>query len=114
MSGVPSPVGTTVSGRIERKRAASQPYRQERERIAPLEMIARTVIMRRAELGLTQDQLAQRMGTTASVISRIESGHHQSSIATWRRLAEALDGRAVFGFEFGHARAKPTQELVHL
>ncbi len=114
MSDAPSPAGTTVSDRIQRKRAASQPYREESNRIAPLEAVARAVIMRRAELGLTQDELAKRMGTTASVISRIESGHHQASLATWRRLAEALDGRAVFGFEFGHTQDKPTQQLIHL
>lgn len=52
-----------------------------------LEEIARVVIMRRAQLGLTQQELAERMGTTKSVVSRIESGQHRTSTETLRRLA---------------------------
>ncbi len=59
------------------------------------------MIMRRAQLRLTQQELAERMGTTKSVISRIESGQHRTSTDTLRRLAEALDGHAVIGFAFG-------------
>lgn len=58
-------------------------------------------------------ELAERMTTTKSVISRIESGQHRSSTETLRRLAEALDGHAVIGFEFDSE--KPTrQDLVRL
>jgi transcriptional regulator with XRE-family HTH domain len=53
------------------------------------------------------------MGTTASVISRVESGQHRSSAETLRRLAEALEGHAVLGFEFG-TEAQPERELVTL
>ena len=53
------------------------------------------------------------MGTTASVISRIESGQHRTSAETLRRLAEALDGNAVVGFEFG-THAEPERQLVAL
>lgn len=42
--------------------------------------------MRRASLGLTQAELAARMGTTASAISRIESGHHATSAQTLKKL----------------------------
>jgi transcriptional regulator with XRE-family HTH domain len=40
------------------------------------------------------------MDTTKSVISRIESGQHRSGTDTLRRLAAALGGHAVIGFEF--------------
>jgi hypothetical protein len=40
------------------------------------------------------------METTASVISRIESGQHRTSTNTLRRLADALDGRAMLAFAF--------------
>jgi transcriptional regulator with XRE-family HTH domain len=69
--------------------------------------------MRRAQLGLSQRQIAERMGTTMSVISRIESGQHRTSTETLRRLAEALDGHALLGFEFG-TDADPAHELVAL
>lgn len=73
----------------------------------------RLVILRRARLGFSQQELAERMGTTASAISRIESGQHRTSTETLRRLAEALEGHAVLGFDFGTAR-HPEQELVQL
>jgi transcriptional regulator with XRE-family HTH domain len=69
--------------------------------------------MRRAGLGLTQEQLAERMGTSHSAISRIESGQHRTSVATLERLAQALDVRFVMGFESGPQEA-PVRELVSL
>jgi len=53
------------------------------------------------------------MGTTASAISRIESGQHATSAQTFRKLADAFGARAVLGFEFGPAK-KPERELVVL
>lgn len=108
-----SPIGTTVKDHIEHKRSKSPSYRDAQARLRPFEQLARVVIMRRAELGLSQQDLAERMGTTASVISRIESGQHRTSTETLRRLAEALEGHAVLGFEFGTTR-RPQQELVRL
>ena len=107
------PIGTTVEADIQRKLTQSRRYREAHDRLAPFEQIARVVIMRRAQLGLSQQEVAERMGTTASVISRIESGQHRTSTETLRRLAEALEGHAVFGFEFDTA-GQPEQELVRL
>jgi len=85
-----------------RRRARQDPeYRAEHERLAPYEAVARVVIMRRLELGLTQQELAVRMGTSHSAISRIESGRHRTSLATLQRLAAALEFRFVVGFESG-------------
>lgn len=95
-----SPVGSSVEDHISQRRARSAKYRETQDRLRPFEEIARVVIMRRAQLGLTQQELADRMGTTKSVISRIESGQHRTSTDTLRRLAEALDGHAVIGFKF--------------
>ena len=95
-----SPIGSSVTDGLEED-LKDPVFRAEWERIAPFEKLARIVIFRRAELGLTQAELAARMRTTASVISRIESGQHATSVRTIKRLAEALDARAVIGFEFG-------------
>lgn len=108
-----SPVGTSVEGHNASQRARSAKYRETQDRLRPFEEIARVVIMRRAHLGLTQQELADRMGTTKSVISRIESGQHRSGTDTLRRLAEALDGHAVIGFEFD-ADTATGQDLVRL
>jgi ribosome-binding protein aMBF1 (putative translation factor) len=108
-----SPVGTPVADAAKRRRRRDPAYRAAQERLASYEGIARFVIMRRAELGLTQEQVAERMGTSHSAISRIESGQHRTSVATLERLAQALEVRFVIGFETGPVEA-PVRELVSL
>lgn len=45
----------------------------------------------RTKAGLTQDAVAERMGTTKSAISRLESaGKHAPSLSTLKRYAEAV------------------------
>jgi ribosome-binding protein aMBF1 (putative translation factor) len=106
-----SPVGSTAAEGSGRRSRRSPGYRQARDRLAAYEQLARIVIRRRMELGLTQQQLAERMGTSHSAISRIESGQHATSVQTLQRLAEALEMRFVLGFEHGPAD-KPIRELV--
>lgn len=106
-----SPIGTAAAEAVRRRRRRDPAYRAAQERLAPYESIARFVIMRRAELGLTQEQLAERMGTSHSAISRIESGQHRTSVATLERLAHALEVRFVMGFETGPSDA-PVRQLV--
>lgn len=108
-----SPVGISVSEHVKQRQEQSRDYRSAQDALRPFEEIARLVIMRRAQLGLTQQQLADRMATTKSAISRIESGQHRSSTETLRRLGEALDGHAVIGFAFD-AAGPVTPELVRL
>jgi ribosome-binding protein aMBF1 (putative translation factor) len=106
-----SPAGSPAAEAAGRRARRSPGYRAARERLEPYEQLARIVIRRRTELGLTQEELAQRMGTSHSAISRIESGQHSTSVQTLQRLAAALEMRFVMGFEHGPA-AKPVRELV--
>ena len=100
-NGTMSPVGSTATEGAARRARRSAGYREAQERLAPYEQLARIVIRRRLDLGLTQEQLAQRMGTSYSAISRIESGQHNTSVQTLQRLAAALEMRFVMGFEHG-------------
>lgn len=104
------PAGTPVADHIQQS-MKDPAFRAEYERLAPFEHVARLVVRRRAKLGLSQQQLAKRMGTTASVISRIESGQHASNLSTLKRIAEALDLRFVIGFEHGPT-ARPQRDLI--
>lgn len=79
MSEQSSPVGATVVDHIEKSHEDSD-FRAEYDRLRPYEEFARIVIARRAALGLTQAELAARMGTTDSVVSRIESGQHAPTL----------------------------------
>jgi DNA-binding XRE family transcriptional regulator len=94
-----SPVGSTSRAARRLRAARSTEYRAEQERLAPYEALARMVIARRIRYSLTQDQLAERMGTSVSAISRIESGQHRPNVETLEKLGLAFGERFVFGFE---------------
>lgn len=103
--------GATSAEARGRRAARSLAYRAEQRRLAQFEEIARLVIKHRASLGLSQQELARRVGTSHSAISRIESGRHKTSVRTLQRVAEALGLRLVLGFERGPAN-NPERELV--
>lgn len=56
--------------------------------------IARTIYDLRTRAGLTQQELAARVGTTKSAICRLEDADYEGhSLTTLRRIAAALDRR---------------------
>jgi DNA-binding XRE family transcriptional regulator len=52
----------------------------------------------RAEAGLSQNELAERMSTSQAAIARLESGRYWPTIRTLRRLAEATGTRLRVSF----------------
>ena len=52
--------------------------------------ISRNIIKKRVERGWSQSELAKRMSTTQSVISRIESGDSNMTIKTLASVAAAF------------------------
>lgn len=55
--------------------------------------MAATIKRRRARLGITQAELAERVGVRLPTIGRIEIGNRRPSIDLLERLAEALHCR---------------------
>jgi len=53
--------------------------------------IAEAVIANRLKEGLTQSQLAKKVGTKQSAISRLESGSYNPSISFLEKIAKALN-----------------------
>jgi ribosome-binding protein aMBF1 (putative translation factor) len=51
--------------------------------------LASALIGARAHAGLTQEELAERMGTSQSAIARLESGRSRPSTTTLAKLAAA-------------------------
>ncbi len=94
-----SPIGSSAAEPRRRRAAASAAYRAEWARLEPYEAIARQVITLRAQHRLSQEELAERVGTSHSQISRIESGQHRTSVETLRRVAEAFGASLVISFE---------------
>jgi transcriptional regulator with XRE-family HTH domain len=77
----------TKVNELHQKWMKNKEYRKAYEELAPEFALARAVINARVRAGLTQEQLAQRMDTTQSVIARLESGRTRPSTQTLERLA---------------------------
>ena len=80
-------------------------YKKAHEALAPEFALARAVIKARVTAGLTQQQLAERMETTQSVVARLESGRTRPSTQTLERLALATGTRLRISFELERARS---------
>jgi transcriptional regulator with XRE-family HTH domain len=64
--------------------------------------LAKAVIAARNRAGLTQTELARKMGTTQPVVARMEGGRIQPSLRTLQRLAQATGSRLLIRFEPCH------------
>src|SRR5205809_5897182 len=80
-------------------------YKGKPERLAALEEarandeVARKINALRRDAGLSQRELAKLVGTTASVICRLEDADYDGhSLAMLRRIAAALDKRIEIRF----------------
>lgn len=75
-----------------KKELMSNPaFRKEHEATRVEFEIARAVIRARIEKGLTQKQLAEKLKTRQSVISRVENMNTTPSLSFLKRLAAALN-----------------------
>lgn len=61
--------------------------------------LAKAVIGARNRAGLTQAELARKMGTTQPVVARLEGGRTRPSMRTLERLAKATGSRLLIRFE---------------
>jgi ribosome-binding protein aMBF1 (putative translation factor) len=84
---------------LHRKWMKNRKYREAYDELEAEFDLARSVIAARTTAGLTQEQLAQRMATTQSVIARLESGKTRPSTQTLARLAAATGTRLRISFE---------------
>lgn len=62
----------------------------EYDRLQPEFAVINAIIEARRKKGVTQHELAKRIGTKQSVISRLESGRTNPSVAFLKKLANAL------------------------
>lgn len=90
---------TRVRDLHERWMAENPAYRAEYEALADEFALVEELIKARAHSGLTQEEIARRMGTTQSVVARLESGRSMPSTRTLKKYAEATGTRLVIRFE---------------
>lgn len=55
------------------------------------EYVGRQIAMKRAERGMTQEQLAEKSGLPQSHICRLETGKHTPTSLTIKKIADALE-----------------------
>ena len=92
-------------------------YEGKPDRIAALEEarandeVARKLYQLRTQAGLSQRELAKLVGTTASVICRLEDADYEGhSLPMLRRIAAALDRRVEIRFMPLHSKSLQSGE----
>jgi len=67
--------------------------KQAYEKLGPEFAVIEMIIKRRITKGLTQKELARRIGTRQSAVSRLESGKYNPTLSFLQKVADALDAR---------------------
>ena len=83
----------------EERKARDAAFAELLESMNPELALRRQIVKARKRAGLSQQEMARRMGTTQSVIARLECGGRSPSVKTLRRLAEVTGSRLVVRFE---------------
>jgi HTH-type transcriptional regulator/antitoxin HipB len=113
-----SPQGRTATQTAGGRARHSQEYRTAREEYAAIRAlrernwIAAHIRERRYELDLTQQEVAQRAGTSYSYISKLESGEHIPTIPVLNRILAVLDEQLLIGFERKTPGQEPEREVA--
>ena len=111
-----SPIGDDAEAGSARRAARSAEYRAVQARWARSEHVARQIIYYRTRNGMTQADLAKKVGTSVPAVSRIESGHHETTVKTLHRFADALglDLHVSFEERAERAAAPAARSRVHV
>lgn len=65
-------------------------FKEEYERLRPRYEAIEQIVKARKEQGMTQEELARRIGTQKSNISRLESGNYNPTLDLLTKIANAL------------------------
>ena len=86
---------------VWKKRVLKNPaFKVEYDRLQPEFEVINALVQARAKNGLTQAKLAQKIGTKQSVISRLEIGRANPTVAFLKKLAGALNARLEIRFAY--------------
>jgi len=84
---------------VWKKGALKNPkVKAEYDRLQPKFALIQAMLDARIQKGVTQKELAKRMNTKQSVISRLESGRANPSVAFLQKLAQALNSHLEIKF----------------
>lgn len=83
---------------LEKKWMKDSKFRQAWEEVEPEYQLARSIIKARIKKGMTQAQLAKKIGTKQPVISRLERMNASPSLRFLKRVAKALNTKLQIRF----------------
>lgn len=81
---------------LKRELLKDKRIRQTYENLGPEFSVIEMIIRKRIEKGLSQKELAKKIGTKQSAISRLESGTYNPTISFLQKVSEALNTRLKF------------------
>jgi DNA-binding XRE family transcriptional regulator len=79
--------------KLKGRQLANHKVKVEYDALAPAFEIAAELLKARLRAGLSQAELADKMGTSQSTIARLENGHTLPSTKTLLRYAQATGSR---------------------
>lgn len=78
---------------VEKQLLKDPKFRRAYEKLEPEFALIRQILDRRLKLGLSQTQLAKKLGTKQSAVARLESGNYNPTVKQLQKIASALDAR---------------------
>ena len=76
--------------RLKKELLKDKRIKEAYEKLGPEFTVIEMIIKRRIEKGLTQKELAKKIGTKQSAISRLESGSYNPSLSFLQKVGEVL------------------------
>lgn len=90
-------------------------FEKQYHRAAAFDRLADELLLLRKKRGITQKELAEKVGTTQAVVSRLENATVKPSMETIIKIAEALDAAVdvlLIPFEDTKKETNETQQVV--
>ena len=78
---------------LKRELLKDEKIKEAYEKLGPEFAVIEMIIKRRIERGLSQKELAKKIGTKQSAISRLESGTYNPSLSFLQKVGNALDAK---------------------
>lgn len=79
--------------KLRTKLLKNKEFRKAYDKLGPEFALIAAIIEKRLKKGLTQAELARKIGTKQSAIARLESGNYNPTIEMLERVAKALNAQ---------------------
>lgn len=84
---------------LKKELLADPEVKQAYKKLDPEYAVINSIIQMRIEKKMSQGELAKKIGTKQSAISRLESGNSNPSLAFLQKVASALDTHLTISFK---------------